>query len=404
MRELIKHILSLSITAPVVGMLIIVVAFINSPPWRLVLWAFLACIIAVFTWVATGPSKRLWGIFFVFAVTASVFGFIQRNNPRFFTQLGHDAVRANNPKPIPCTTLDRFGTDAQGKRIALISLWHAPDLSQFECFDMPGWHPTRGVRLLEITDELAAKLDTWLNTPAPTPDPTPTPEPTVEVTVSPTPEQAPTPTPEPTPLPTPAYTPTPDTTIQHWATPRPKAPPTPHEVPALQDVEPQPTPPPTPTTPPGRMVPAGTIIRLKVTRDIDLIDVLPRPISPIETKLVDTLVDSNNNEIIRKDRVFEIGAREHNQIREKVVRVWFGIYDTLNPKDEKRNFRIVPTNANDYIDFEFKKRRSIGKEIVGLLRKSTNEPRRRTEYELTLNKDTVIVFRLAQPWFISESR
>jgi predicted phage terminase large subunit-like protein len=253
-------------------------------------------------------------------------------------------VRANNPKPIPCTTLDRFGTDAQGKRIALVSLWHAPDLSQFECFDMPGWHPTRGVRLLEITDELATKLDTWLNTPTPTPDPTPTPEPTIEVTVSPTPEQAPTPTPEPTPLSTPAYTPTPDTTIQHWATPRPKAPPTPHEVPALQDVEPQPTPPPTPTTPPGRMVPAGTMIRLKVTRDIDLIDVLPRPISPIETKLVDTLVDSSNNEIIRKDRVFEIGAREHNQIREKVVRVWFGIYDTLNPKDEKRNFRIVPIN------------------------------------------------------------
>lgn len=224
MRELIKHILSLSITAPVVGMLIIVVAFINSPPWRLVFWAFLACIIAVFTWIATGPAKRLWGIFFVFAVTASVFGFIQRNNPRFFTQLGHDAVRANNPKPIPCTTADRFGTDAQGKRIALVSLWHTPDLSQFECFDMPGWHPTRGVRLLEITDELAAKLDTWLNTPAPTPEPTPKPEPTVDVPASPTPEQTPVPTPDPTPLSVPAYTPNPDPTaepgIQTWAPPR----------------------------------------------------------------------------------------------------------------------------------------------------------------------------------------
>ncbi len=394
MRELIKHILSLSITAPVVGMLIIIVAFINSPPWRLVLWAFLACIIAVFTWVATGPSKRLWGIFFVFAVTASVFGFIQRNNPRFFTQLGHDAVRANNPKPIPCTTADRFGTDAQGKRIALISVWHAPDLSQFECFDMPGWHPTRGVRLLEITDELAAKLDAWLATPAPTPEPTPS----VEPTGTPMPEEAPTITPYPTPTPSPLSTPTPEATPQLWATPRPTAPPTPQEVPALQDLEPQ------PIVLTGRIVPAGTIIRLNVTRDIDLIDVLPRPISPIETKLVGSLVDTHNNEILRKGHIFEIGAREHNQIREKVVRVWFGIYDTLNPKDERRNFRIVPTDTNDYIDFEFKKKRSIGKEIVGLLRRPTNEPRRRNEYELTLKKDTVIAFRLAQPWIIQESR
>lgn len=402
MLKHLKHIVSLSITAPVVGVLIVIIAFINNPPWRLTLWALLACTIAVFTWIATGPAKRLWAVFFVFTVLASILGFTRRNFPKFFARLEQETAQINSPGKVDCARAPRFGNDPDGKRIAIMHVWYPSDFSQFECFNTAGWHPARGTRLIAIDDAIAEKLDAWLARPTPTPaqattsniEARPAPEPTGQATPEATPPAVSSPTPRL--VSTAIQQPTPDDGIQLWATPRPRPTQTLQEPPREPDQEPIALAAPMPS----RIVPQNTVLSLRVTQDIDLLDVLPRPISPIETRLTTSVRDVQGNELANTDTVFEIGVREYNQIREKVVRVWFGIYDKFNAKDERRNFRIVPTDQNDFLDFELKKKGQLVRSLKNILIKP-RDPESRPQYEMTLKKDTVINFRIVQPWNIA---